>query len=71
MSEFGSDRLPKACAVEHSEVVVVAMAPVGGLQIRMRGIEDSFHAAARNGIGWTAENLAEVKENCTDGRHRD
>src|SRR6185437_7751323 len=55
----------------HSEVVVVAMTPVGAAKFRMRNIEDGFHATPRNGIRWAAENEPEVKENRTDLRHRD
>src|SRR6185437_14393985 len=43
MAQLRANDTPETHAVEHSEVVVVAMTPVGGAQFRMRNIEDGFH----------------------------
>jgi hypothetical protein len=69
MNKVGADLAPEAHTVENAEVVIVAMAPVGGVQIWMRSVEDGFHAALRNGIRRAAENEAVVKENRADLRH--
>lgn len=61
VADLRADSLPEGDSVEHTEIVIVARAPVGVVETRIGGVEDLLHATPRVGVRWAGENEAQLR----------